>query len=807
MRIPRSPLLPLALALLAPAARLEEPNAEVVKAIRAMLDTKKEDERDAMKAALLRRPDLDWASVKAGLEAGPYYQKPLETNYGERHSKSTFDIVFSGEDGKPRGFSMWVPKKYDAKEKLPVLFYLHHDPQVDDVGAGAEKAGLAIIRLREMCEERGIFLVAPYTSKGAEWWVPTGRRLVAWTLKRVRERYNIDDDRIALVGALGGGDAVWYLGQEMPGTWSSLMPMTGDPYEITALIRPLFLGTLDRMDVLMGVPATTDSTVGQKDISRFLAELKPMFDQKLRITAAVWPTAQSDFSYLEKIAAQIGSFVCDRKREAYVDEVDIEVEAGEGLRCLWLRNDGFDPEGSGAPAHRGFRTTRLKWTPPERKEGDRQVGVDCEPRDGMPGLFIKSTPGEAGKSQILAGDVILEVDGVPVAKTEDLKAIVEKTAWGDDVRLLLARDVKEKDLARHERIEDRYRRYRARVKELKDAKQPVPANLWDEIEEEGSGEEAGAKEEDDSAGISMSDDSEKPEDEGGGGGGTAAEVKKTARLIERWVRIRRPAGVLVRADFGARRDEAYDKTEGVRIASVYAGSLAARSGFKDGDLIVAAGGKEVKGIYDLEDAFATMNEGDTPFKFEEEPEGENYIDFTVRRQGADGSYQGQAETGLTVRWKPIQSSRVDAKWDKKDNTLNVLANQASGFTLYFTDALIEPGKEFHLFINDIPYQDLVSPETAPEYPKDDDDPVGGDERYRMRRKRAKIEGWKPDPAFAIEDFLVTWDRRQVFGATRSFDLTKMKKGFDQAKERAKREDDLGARVKKAYDEYPGRAKG
>ena len=807
MRIPRSPLFPAVLALLAPAARPEEPNADVVKAVRAMLDTKKEEERDALKAALLKRADLDWASVKAGLEAGPYYQKPLDTNYGERHSKSTFDIVFSAEDGKPRGFSMWVPKKYDAKEKLPVLLYLHHAPQTDDLGAGAEKAGVAILRLRDICEERGIFLVAPYTSKGAEWWVPTGRKLVAWTLKRVRERYSIDDDRIGLIGPLGGGDAVWYLGQEMPGTWSCLMPMTGDPYEITALIRPLFLGTLDRMDVLMGVPATTDSMVGAKDIGRFLGDLKPMFDQKLRITAAIWPTANADFSYLEKIAAQIGAFVCDRKREAYADEVDIEVEAGEGLRCLWLRNDGFDPEGSMAPPHRGFSTTRLKWTPPERKEGDRRVGVDCEPRDGMPGLFIKSTPGQAGKSQIFPEDVILEVNGVPVAKTEDLKAIVEKTAWNDEVRLLLARDVKEKDLARHERIEDRYKRYRARIKELTDAGQPVPGNLWDEVEEQGSGEEEGAKEEDDSAGISMSDDSEKPEDDEAGGGGAGGDVKKTVRLIERWVKIRRPAGVLVRGDFGAQRDEAYDKTEGVRITSVLAGSLAARSGFKDGDLIVAVGGKEVKGIHDLEDALATMNEGDTPFKFEEEPEGENYIDFTVRRQGADGSYTGQPETGVTARWKPVQSSRVDAKWDKKDNTLTVLANQASGFTLYFTDALIEPGKEFHLFINDVPYQDLVNPQAAPEYPKDHDDPIAADELYRMRRKRAKIEGWTPDPTFAIEDFLVTWDRRQVYGATRSFDLTKMKEGFDQAKERAKRDDDFGGRVRKAYDEYPGRAKG
>ena len=301
----------------------------------------------------------------------------------------------------------------------------------------------------------------------------------------------------------------------------------------------------------------------------------------------------------------------------------------------------------------------------------------------------------------------------------------------------------------------------------------------------------------------MSDDSEKPED--APKGVTGKETKKIVRVVERWVKLRRQGGVLVRADFGAEWDRSYDKTEGVRVSSVYAGSLAARSGFKEGDLIVDVGGA-VKTIHDIERAFATMDEGDTPFKFEAEPDGQNAVDFTIRRPNTDGTYQ--ADTSLTVRWLPVKSSRVDAHWDKKENTLNVIANNVSAFTLYFTDDLIEPGKEFRLFINDVPYQDLVNPATAPEYPKGhEDDPALADELYRMRRKRAVIEGWTPDLAWALEEFLGSWDRRQVYGAKRSFDLTKMKAGFDQAKERAKHDDDLPARLKKAYEEYREHAKG
>jgi hypothetical protein len=798
VRIPRSPLLPVALALFAPAARPAEPNEEVVKAVRAMLDEKKEEVRDELKAALLKRPDLDWASVKAGLEAGPYYQKPLVTAYGLRYSNKHMDLVFSTVEGSPRGFLLYVPKSYEA-QPTPLIVYLHDGPDVPHVNQGGSRAETAVLRFKEMCEEKGIMMLAPYTSKGAEWWTPVGRRLVEWALRQVRQRFNIDDDRVGLLGALGGGDGVWYLGQEMPGTWSVLMPMTGDPYEITAIIRPLFLGTLDRMDVLMGVPGKTLSHVGEKDQNRFLSDLNPLFGQRMRITTAVYPTAHGDFSYLEQIAPQIASFVLDRKRKPYPEEVDVEVDEGDGLRSLWLRNDGYDASGFKAPGYHGFKETRLKWTPPERKEQDRKVGLQLDAREGTPGLFVNATPGEAKNAQIFPGDVLLEADGVVISKVDDLKAVLEKHEWEEEVKLLLARDLKESELKRHERVEEQYKRFRRQIEELRAKGEEVPRNLWESMAEEEPEEEEGCAEEEE-AGISVSDDA--PKGDGARGPKAGPAEKKFTRIVERWVTLRRSGGVLVRADFGADRDVNWDKA-GVKIQSVYAGSLAARSGLKDNDVIVQVGDTAVNNIHDIERYFATVDEGGKPFRFEEEPDGKNAIEFTVRQPNNDGTFQN--ERTVVVRWSPVRSSRVDGKWDKAENTLRVLSNDASGFTLYFTDELIEAGKEFHLFVNDVPYQDLVDPENAPEYPRGDDAKF---DRERSQRKRATVPGWTPDPAFAIEEFLESWDRRQVYGAKRSFDLTKVKAAHEKARARAEKEHGEQAdRIRKAYEEYRERAKG
>ncbi|MHC4547814.1 MAG: PDZ domain-containing protein [Planctomycetota bacterium] len=786
-----------------PAPAEEAVNEEVVEALRAVLDAKREAERDELLARFLQRSDLDWASVRKALREGRYYRKPLVTAYGERHSSKHFDLVLSGPDGRPRGFSLFLPKAYEAKEPLPVLVYLHHGPGAPHLRVGKERAGVALFRFRKMCEKHGILFVAPYTSKGAEWWTPEGRRLVAWTLKQVRRLYKIDDDRIGLMGALGGADAVWCLGQEMPGVWSVLMPMTGDAYEIGAMIRPLFLGTLDRMDILVGVPGKTKSTVGEKDANQFLAGLRPMFGQRMRITAAIYPTSQSDFHYLPQITEQVASFLLAKKRKPFADEVDVETEKDQPLQALWLRNDGgYDPDGDVPPARiSDFKSTLLRWEAPRAKEADKKLGVNLQARPHWEiGVVITNTPGEAQHAKIYHGDVLLEADGVPIRKAADLKQVIQKHQWGEEVRLLLAREVAHDQVARERKKEERYRKLRRKIEELRREGKPIPEDLGAELEDDEEGEEEIQEEEDDD-GIIISDDDEPATDDEAPG--RRGERKQTEILIlERWVMLREPAGALVRPDFGASWDRKFEK-EGVRIASVYAGSLADRVGFKPGDVIIQIGDTEVKKIHDVARYLKEID-----FKFEKAAEGQRGIDFTIKRQqGQEGHWQ---EKTLHAKWEPVLSSRVDAKWNKKENTLNVLARKAAGFTLFFADELIEPGKDFHLYVNGIPYQDLVDPAKTPEYPhpRPGSDPALGDELYRMRRKRAKVKGWEPDIKWAIEEYLGHWDRRLVLGAQRSFDLTTMKEGFRKARHRGMgRRGKKGARIKEAYDKHRERAQG
>ncbi len=785
-------VLPLALlAFCCPSATAEEQtNEEVVKALRAAISAKRVQDRDKLVEEFLKRGDLDWPSVKAALTKGPYYQQPMVTQVGERGSGKHYGIRFQGDDSKMRGFSLYVPRSYDVKKKAPVLVYLHHDAgRLNNPNQGAERAGVAMFRFREVCEEHGVFFLAPYTCKGAEWWTPEGKRLVRWCLEQVRRRFNLDENRVSLMGALDGGDAVWYLGQEMPGTFAALMPMTGDPYEITAIVQPLCLGTLDRADFLIGVPGKTRSTVGEKNALQFLQGLKPMVDQSMRLTTAIFPRSQGDFAYLEKIRGRVISFVVQKERKAYANEVDVETTREDGLRSLWLKNHGIDKDGD--VAH-NFKSTVLTWKAPKQKAPTKRLGIGVRKNAGWDvGVTVTSVAAGARDANLINGDIVLSIDGVRVKDLDNVKNAVQAVEWGQEARLVLAREVKKSDLAREQDTQKKYLLIRKKIKELRAAGKPIPRDTNELIED------------DDACGCGCDDNDEcgEIEIEVGGGNINKNALKKGKTedtvifIFERWVKVQRPGGVIVRRDFGAGQDLGF-RFEGVKVSYVFAGSLADRSGLKAGDVIVQAGSDQVKSIHDLKKYFKD-------YKFEDAPEDDRFVDLTVRTDQGDGKF-GEDRT-VHIEWNRPVGSRVDARWEKKENTLHVLARKSSGFTVYFHDELIEPGKEFHLFINGVPYNDCVDPGTMPDYPKitAGSDALERDRLYRMRRKRALIKGWTPDVKLAVMDYVENRDRELILGGQMSFDLKKMKAGMKAYRTKVKSSsgNEKGERIKKALDKH------
>ncbi|MGH7162989.1 MAG: hypothetical protein ACREID_05855, partial [Planctomycetota bacterium] len=227
-----------------------------------------------------------------------------------------------------------------------------------------------------------------------------------------------------------------------------------------------------------------------------------------------------------------------------------------------------------------------------------------------------------------------------------------------------------------------------------------------------------------------------------------------------------------------------------RVSNVLGHSRAWRCGLRTGDVIVSVGDTGVEKARDISAYFAE-------FDFDKD-----YADLLVKRKAADGTYE---EASVTVRWEKPVSFRVDGQWNRSEKTLHILARKVSSFTVRFSDEILKPGEPFHLFINDIPYQDLLHPDTVPDYVEPlQHDTIGHEELKKMRMERAKVEGWRPDPIAAIEDALELRDRGRLYGGKMTVDLKACKAGFEAAKKRVEeRRRAKGERLKAAREKVGG----
>jgi predicted peptidase len=156
------------------------------------------------------------------------------------------------EAGQEMPYRLYVPQSYDAEVGAPLVVALH------GFGGDQDTFFRAVPDLPALCEEYGFILVAPLGLSADGWYgapldVPgnaprsSGRPTpppvrtpeeeeryralseadVMNVLGIVREEYNIEPNRIYLMGHSMGGFGTWWLGQKYAELWAAIGPMSG----------------------------------------------------------------------------------------------------------------------------------------------------------------------------------------------------------------------------------------------------------------------------------------------------------------------------------------------------------------------------------------------------------------------------------------------------------------------------------------------------------------------------------------------------------------------------------------------------
>lgn len=137
---------------------------------------------------------------------------------------SQFSYVCSDKISRP--YIVYSPENIDSETPKPLLVYLHGSVS----GPELKKDPLNYMKnskLLSLAEKGGFYLLFSYGQKGATWFDATGSEMVLGEIKNVKNKFNINADKIFLSGFSDGGSGVFYLAMTHPFPFAGFIAMNG----------------------------------------------------------------------------------------------------------------------------------------------------------------------------------------------------------------------------------------------------------------------------------------------------------------------------------------------------------------------------------------------------------------------------------------------------------------------------------------------------------------------------------------------------------------------------------------------------
>jgi predicted esterase len=159
-------------------------------------------------------PDLLGRIIRQLPPANPF---PLD-KAGET-STVNYDLV----DGNAGSYLVHLPPDYHPLRPYPVLILLH---------GAREKPAALVDRFTEQAAQHGFILVAPLWGSGFQAtynYTAREHALVLDCLRDVRQRFQIDSDRVFLFGWEQGAEMAYDVGLSHPDQFAGVLPMCGAP--------------------------------------------------------------------------------------------------------------------------------------------------------------------------------------------------------------------------------------------------------------------------------------------------------------------------------------------------------------------------------------------------------------------------------------------------------------------------------------------------------------------------------------------------------------------------------------------------
>ena len=274
----------------------------------------------AVEAILAAGPDA--GEVRARLRAGrPYAPAPTGRQALSRRNR----------DGVEHPYILHVPAGYDPAAPLPLRVYLHGGamrplPTGDDWWRGEDRW------VRD-----DAIVVAPLSWNASPWWRRSQIENLAGLLADLKRRYNVDENRVHLLGVSDGATGAYYFAFKAATPWAGYLAFIGHP---AVLGHP---GTVvdGQMHVvnLRGKPLFVVNGARDRLYPAALIEPYVRLFADAGVEVAFRPQAEAghDLSWWDAEAGRVEAFIAGAVRSPLPDALTWETEsAREFNRSHWL---------------------------------------------------------------------------------------------------------------------------------------------------------------------------------------------------------------------------------------------------------------------------------------------------------------------------------------------------------------------------------------------------------------------------------------------------------------------------------------
>lgn len=332
-------------------------------------------------------------------------------------------------DGVERPWVAVVPEGYDASRPTPLLVVLHGGVGrasliEDPVGYVEENECVAL------ASEKGWLSLVPFGQDGATWWDDVGMANVRNLIRTMKTEFNVDDDRVWMIGFSDGASAGFAHAMVAPSDYAAFVALNGH----------IGVGSLDG-----------DLPTYASNLANSPMYVTTTFDDGLYPSGRMGPTidmaqaAGADIIYrelpgehdFEDIAFElpgIARFLERHPRDPFPSRITWEATAREFGRCHWFAIENVTI-GEAAPWHTDHNASLI----------DDRITIGFHPDwefEG-PGIMVDGVvdyDAPAADMGLLEGDVIVAADATvtdSLAAMDEWKAGVER---GDPFELTVVRD-------------------------------------------------------------------------------------------------------------------------------------------------------------------------------------------------------------------------------------------------------------------------------------------------------------------------------------------------------------------------------